>query len=106
MTATDKSNDPFGANALGGLSDLLSAARERLAASEVEAAAGGGAVRVTMDGERRLKAITIDPAAFEDGDADSLQELILAACNEAWEKAGAAKSSALDGLLPGIGGLR
>ena len=104
--AGNSSEDAFGGDALGGLGDLLSAARQRLAASEVQAAAGGGAVRVTMDGERRLKSITIDPAVFEDGDADALQELILAACNDAWEQAGAAKSSALDGLLPGIGGLR
>lgn len=105
MTASD-AKDLFSSGALGGLGDLLSAARDRLAASQVEASAGGGAVHVTMDGERRLKSIVIDPAVFEDGDADALQELILAACNEAWDKAGSAKSSALDGLLPGIGGLR
>ncbi len=105
MAASD-TNDLFSSGALGGLGDLLAAARQKLAASEVEASAGGGAIRVTMDGERRLKSIVIDPVVFADGDAEALQELILAACNEAWDKAGSAKSSALDGLLPGIGGLR
>ena len=104
MTAT-RDNDPFASGALGGLGDLLGAARARLSAAEVEATAGGGAVSVTMDGERRLKSISIAPEAME-GEPAELEELILAAVNEAWEKANAAKSSALSGLLPGLGDVR
>ena len=87
-------------SALGPLGEMLAAARQRLAATEVEATAGGGMVRVTMDGERRLRSITIDPAAME-ADAADLGDLILAAANEAFDKANAAKSNAIEGLVPG-----
>ena len=87
------------------LGELLTAARQRLAATEVEASAGGGMVRVTMDGERRLRSITIEPAAME-ADPNELADLILAAVNEAFDKANEAKSSAIEGLVPGAGGLR
>ena len=87
------------------LGELLTAARQKLAATEVEATAGGGMVRVTMDGERRLRSITIEPAAM-DADPNELAELILAAANEAFDKANDAKSTAIEGLVPGAGSLR
>lgn len=87
---------------LGGLGSLLAAAKERLAAAEVEVSAGGGAVRVRMDGEKRLRAIEIAPEAIE-GDGAELAELILAAINEAWERADEVKSSAIGSLVPGFG---
>ncbi len=90
---------------LGPLSDLLAATRRNLASSEVEATAGGGAVRVTMDGERRPRSISIDPAAMAAG-PEGLAELILAALSEAWERAKAGKSSAIDSLIHGAVGLR
>ncbi|MEX0784068.1 MAG: YbaB/EbfC family nucleoid-associated protein [Dehalococcoidia bacterium] len=92
-------------SALGPLGEMLAAARRRLAATEVEATAGGGMVLVTMDGERRLRSITIDPAAM-DAEPAELADLILAAANEAFDKANAAKSSAIEGLVPGADGLR
>jgi nucleoid-associated protein EbfC len=91
-------------SALGPFGELLATARRRLAATEVTATAGGGVVQVTMDGERRLRAITIDPAAM-DSDPAELADLILAAANEAFDKASAAKSSAIEGLVPGAGTL-
>jgi hypothetical protein len=85
---------------LGALGDLLTAARQRLASTSVEATAGGGMVRVTMDGERRTRSITIAPSAME-ATPEELAELLLAALGEAWELANAAKSSAIEGLIPG-----
>jgi DNA-binding protein YbaB len=58
-----------------------------------------------MDGERRTRAVTIDPAAMEAG-PEALAELIVAALNEAWTGANAAKAGALQGLISGADGLR
>ena len=96
MTSPDES--PI--SGLGPLGDLLAVAKQRLSATEVEATAGGGMVRVTMDGERRTRSITIDPAAME-ATPEELAELLLAALSEGWEQANAAKSSAIEGLIPG-----
>jgi nucleoid-associated protein EbfC len=49
----------------------------------VEASAGGGLVRVRVDGRRALRALTISPEAFESRDPDLLADLIMAAVTEA-----------------------
>ena len=59
-----------------------------LAGRTVEAASGGGLVRVTVDGRGTLRAVQIDPAAFEGRDADLLADLVLAAVAEAQRRAG------------------
>jgi DNA-binding protein YbaB len=97
--------EPESRGGFGPLAELLAAARERLASTEVEASADGGTVHVTMDGERRVRSLTIDAAAM-DATADELADLILAALGEAWERANSAKSSAIEGLIPGAGSLR
>ena len=49
----------------------------------VEVSAGGGLVRVRVDGHRALRALTISPEAFDGRDADLLADLIMAAVTEA-----------------------
>jgi hypothetical protein len=49
----------------------------------MEATAGGGLVRVRVDGHRAVRSLVIDPAAFEGRDADLLADLIMAAITEA-----------------------
>ena len=49
----------------------------------VDASAGGGMVKVVMNGRQELQSVTIDPAALEGGDVEMLQDLILSAVNEA-----------------------
>ncbi len=58
-----------------------------LAEEVVEGTAGGGMVRVQMNGHQKVLSITLDPAVVDPEDVEMLQDLILAAFNEAQEKA-------------------
>ena len=66
----------------------------------VEAAAGGGVVSVRMQGTKELVAVTIDPEAVKEGDVEMLQDLIVAAVNEAGRKVDEAMKGKLGGMLP------
>ncbi|OIQ59342.1 nucleoid-associated protein [Moorella thermoacetica] len=57
--------------------------QEELGERTVEASAGGGVVKVTVNGRQELVSIVIDPAAVDPEDVEMLQDLILAAVNEA-----------------------
>ena len=57
--------------------------QQEMAEKDVEASAGGGMVKVVMNGRQELKTITIDKAVMESGDAEMLQDLIITAVNEA-----------------------
>lgn len=72
----------------------------------VEASAGGGVVSVQMKGNHEILALRIDPEAVKDGDVEMLQDMILAAINEANRKVDEAIKGKLGGMLPpGLGGL-
>ena len=60
----------------------LARTQEELAHRTVEAAAGGGMVRVTVTGQLALASIKIDPAVVNPEDVEMLQDLVLAATNE------------------------
>lgn len=62
-------------------------AQEELEAKTYEAAAGGGVVTATVSGKKELASITIDPEAVDPDDVEMLQDLIVAAVNEALRKA-------------------
>ncbi len=73
---------------------------------KVEAASGGGMVTVEMRGTREIIALKIDPEAVKDGDVEMLQDMIVAAINEASRKVDEAMKGKLGGMLPpGLGGL-
>jgi DNA-binding YbaB/EbfC family protein len=81
--------------------------QQEIAALRVEAAAGGGMVKVVMTGEKALASLTIDPEAVSKDDVEMLQDLVLAAVNEANRKVDEevqAKMGALTGGLkiPGL----
>lgn len=57
--------------------------QEQLATQEYSGQASGGAVEVKVNGEYMLTAVTIKPEIFKDGDAEILQDMIIAATNEA-----------------------
>ena len=59
---------------------------EQLKKQTVDATAGGGVVKITMDGEKQVKGIVIDPAAVDPEDVEMLQDLLAAAFNEATKK--------------------
>jgi DNA-binding YbaB/EbfC family protein len=57
--------------------------QEELAHKEIEAASGGGMVRVKMNGRQEVLGVQIDPQVFADGDREMLEDLVTAAFNEA-----------------------
>lgn len=57
--------------------------QQEMAEKEVETSAGGGMVKVVMNGRQEMKSIAIDKAVLESGDAEMLQDLIITAVNEA-----------------------
>ncbi len=65
---------------------------------KVEAASGGGMVSVEMDGNKQLLSIKIDPQAVDPDDVEMLQDLIVAAVNEAGRKVDAALNSRVSGM--------
>lgn len=61
----------------------LSKLQQEMAERSYEAASGGGMVKAEVSGKQELRKLTIDPKALEGGDMEMLQDLILAAVNEA-----------------------
>lgn len=76
--------------------------QEQMSELRVEASSGGGMVGVVMDGSKKLLSVTIDPQAVDPTDTEMLQDLILAAVNEAARKVDGALSEQLGGLA-GLG---
>lgn len=78
---------------------------DRLSASIIEATSGGGAVTVRMNGKKELLKLTIAPSAVSAaaGDITMLEDLILAAINEATRKATEAEATQASGLLGTLG---
>ena len=65
------------------MQNKISKLQQEMAEKDVEASAGGGMVKVVMNGRQEMKSIVIDKAVMESGDAEMLQDLILTAVNEA-----------------------
>jgi nucleoid-associated protein EbfC len=65
----------------------LQALQEEVAAMEVAGQAGGGLVEVTLTGKGEMKSLRIDPSMFREDDVEVLEDLILAAHNDAKAKA-------------------
>lgn len=76
-----------------------------LAEAEVDASTGGGMVTVRMNGHKALLSLTIDPEAIDPEDPEMLQDLILAAVNEAARRVDDLLKSKVGGMAPGIPGL-
>ena len=69
----------------------------------VDATSGGGMVSVKMNGQKQLLSIQIDPEVFSGSDRDMLQDLIVAAVNDAHRKVDEALASQMKGLMGGMG---
>ena len=69
----------------------------------VEASAGGGSVTVKMNGQKQLVHIAIDPEVVKSGDVEMVQDLVMAAVNEASRKVDEAVQSKVGGMLGGLG---
>jgi DNA-binding YbaB/EbfC family protein len=79
-------------------------AQEQLKDETVEASAGGGMVKVKMSGDLRLLELVISPEAIDPEDAELLQDMVLAAVNEAIRAAQALGESKMGGIAGGLGG--
>ena len=73
-----------------------------IAALVVEATAGGGMVKVEMDGQKQLRSLKIDPEVVNKDDVEMLQDLVLAAVNEAGRKVDEAIQEKVGGLTGGM----
>ncbi len=77
-------------------------AQEALANETVEASAGGGMVTVTITGDLAVKEIVIDPEAIDPEDPELLQDMVLAAVNEAIRQAQELAATRMGGLTGGM----
>jgi DNA-binding YbaB/EbfC family protein len=76
--------------------------QEEIAALVVEATAGGGMVRVEMDGQKNLKSLKLEPDVVSKDDVEMLQDLVVAAVNEASRKVDDAVKEKIAGLTGGL----
>jgi len=84
------------------MQNRLTKMQEELAEAEVEATAGGGAVKVVASGHQRIVSITIDPSAVDAEDVEMLQDLIVVAVNDALTKAQEMASQRLSSITGGM----
>ena len=76
--------------------------QKQMAEMQVEATAGGGMVTVVINGAKQLLSIKIDPEAVSKDDVEMLQDLIMAAVNDAHRKADEAMSQQMSGMMGGL----
>jgi hypothetical protein len=80
----------------------LAKAQEELANLTLEASAGGGAVKVTVDGQQNIKSIKISPEVVNKEDTELLEDMVLAGVTEALEKSRQVAQEKLGGLTGGL----
>jgi DNA-binding YbaB/EbfC family protein len=80
----------------------LAKAQKEIEEATVEASAGGGAVNVVVNGQPKLQSLKIAPEAVDPADVEMLEDLIVAAVNEALEKMRALQAQRLGGLTSGL----
>ncbi len=76
--------------------------QEELAEKKIEASSGGGMVKVVANGKQEILEIKIDPEVVNPDDVEMLEELILAAVNQARDKASELQMEGLSGLTGGL----
>ena len=87
----------------------MAESQKELEETEFSATAGGGAVEVTVSGKKLVTKVSLDPDAVDPDDVEMLEDLIMAAVNEAMKKVEDATSAMMDkfsgGGMPGMGGM-
>ncbi len=76
--------------------------QKQMAEMQVEATSGGGMVTVVMNGAKQVQSLKIDPEAVSKDDVEMLQDLILAALNDAHRKADEAMAQQMQGMMGGM----
>ena len=77
-------------------------AQEEIAQMEFTATTGGGMVKVVAMGDMSVKSVSIDPAAVDPEDVEMLEDMILAATNEALRSATEASNARMTSLMGGM----
>jgi DNA-binding YbaB/EbfC family protein len=77
--------------------------QEKLKTEIVEASAGGGMVTVKITGDQQITEVTIDPQAVDPEDVELLQDMVLAATNEAIRSSQALAEQRMGGIAGGLG---
>jgi DNA-binding YbaB/EbfC family protein len=92
------------------LQDLMSKAKsqyeslqKKMQETVVDVSSGGGAITVKMDGRKQVLSLRIDPEVAKSGDVEMLQDLVVAAINEAGRKVDSQMQSTVGGMLGGLG---
>jgi DNA-binding YbaB/EbfC family protein len=80
----------------------LARTQEELALERVEASVGGGAVKVVMRGDMTLESVRLEPSAVDPDDVEMLQDLIVAAVNEAMRQAQEVASRKMSAVTGGL----
>ena len=78
--------------------------QEEIGETEFSASTGGGAVTVVVNGKKEVKSIVLSPECVDPDDIEMLQDLIVAAANEALRQAEEASSQLMGSLTGGLGG--
>ena len=84
------------------LQGKMATMQEEIAQIEVEGAAGAGLVKVTLNGKGEMRGLSIDPSLFKEDEAEILEDLIVAAHNDAKGKAEAAMQEKMKDLTGGL----
>jgi nucleoid-associated protein EbfC len=80
----------------------LARAQEELNNLKAEGSAGGGAVKVVVTGALEIRSLEISPEVVDPGDVEMLEDLVIAAFNEALQKAQALQQQHMTGLTSGL----
>jgi len=80
----------------------LAKAQQELSNTTIEASSGGGAVRVTIDGQQKIQSVKISPEVINPEDVELLEDLVLTAVREAIAKSQEAAAERLGGLTGGL----
>jgi DNA-binding YbaB/EbfC family protein len=76
--------------------------QKQMAELRVEASAGGGMVTVVLNGAKQIQAVKIDPEVISKDDVEMLQDMILAAVNDAQRKVDEELAQKMGGMIPGL----
>lgn len=87
------------------MQEQLQAAQAELAATEITGSAGGGLVSATVTGGGELLSVTIDPKVIDPDDAETLQDLVVAAVRDANRAVGELAAEKMGPVTGGLGGL-
>ena len=80
-------------------------ATKELQEKEATASAGGGVVEVTVSGKREVTKVKIDPEAVDPDDVEILEDLIMAATNEAFREIEEMSTQSMSKITGGLGGM-